>query len=402
MKKTLFVVDDQAQVLEVAVLILRTADPAWEVAGFTDPREALEAVKSSPPDLILSDQVMPGVTGSELLDKVRAISPATIRILMSGHVALSKLTLITSAHQYLAKPFDPAALRSIIKRSFAAQARIVNQGLQKVVTAMRSIPSLPLVHQSLLQELEDGRTASTVIANLVADDPGLSLKVLHLANSPLFGTGCTITSPVDAVMCLGTDMIGAIVLSQSLFRHYESLQRPEMDLPRVWTHSWETARLAQHICRDQGLPAKTGEEAFLAGLLHEIGRFILMDNFADLFDAACDKARQAGLPLTNGLREIFQATPSQVAAFILELWGLPDAAIAAVGALDNPQDDAAKGLPICAALDIANHIASAKFPPDSFAVEDWNMDYIRSVGCADQIPFWEKFFAQTPGEAAAN
>ena len=81
---------------------------------------------------------------------------------------------------------------------------------------------------------------------MVAEDPGLSLKVLHLANSSLFGTGSLITSPVDAVMCLGTDMIAAIVLSQSLFRHYASLQRPEMDLERVWTHSWETARLAQH------------------------------------------------------------------------------------------------------------------------------------------------------------
>jgi HD-like signal output (HDOD) protein len=400
MKRTLYVVDDQPQVLEVAVLILRTADPQWEVVGFKDPQQALEAVKSAPPDLMLSDQIMPGVSGSELLDKVRAISPATIRILMSGHVALSNLTLITSAHQYLAKPFDPTALRGIIKRSFAAQARIVNLGLQRVVTALRSIPSLPQVHQSLLQELEDGRTASTVIANMVADDPGLSLKVLQLANSPLFGTGGAITSPVDAVMCLGTDMIAAIVLSQSLFRHYESLQRPEMDLQRVWTHSWETARLAQRLCRDQGLPAKTGEEAFLAGLIHEIGRFILIDNFPDQFKEACDKARRAGGPLAASLRETFQATPSQVAAYVLELWGLPDAPITAVGVLDNPQDDAAKGFTISAVLYIANHITSAKFPPDSFPVEDWNMDYLKSVGCADQIPVWEKSFSQTPGESA--
>jgi HD-like signal output (HDOD) protein len=377
MKRTLYVVDDQPQVLEVAVLILRTADPQWEVVGFKDPQQALEAVKSAPPDLMLSDQIMPGVSGSELLDKVRAISPATIRILMSGHVALSNLTLITSAHQYLAKPFDPTALRGIIKRSFAAQARIVNLGLQRVVTALRSIPSLPQVHQSLLQELEDGRTASTVIA-----------------------AGGAITSPVDAVMCLGTDMIAAIVLSQSLFRHYESLQRPEMDLQRVWTHSWETARLAQRLCRDQGLPAKTGEEAFLAGLIHEIGRFILIDNFPDQFKEACDKARRAGGPLAASLRETFQATPSQVAAYVLELWGLPDAPITAVGVLDNPQDDAAKGFTISAVLYIANHITSAKFPPDSFPVEDWNMDYLKSVGCADQIPVWEKSFSQTPGESA--
>jgi HD-like signal output (HDOD) protein len=261
---------------------------------------------------------------------------------------------------------------------------------------------LPLVHQSLLRELEDSRTAGTVIANMVADDPGLSLKVLHLANSPLFGAGGDVTNPVDAVMRLGTDMVAAVVLSQSLFRHYESLQLPDMDLQRVWAHCWETARLAQHICREQGLPAKTGEEAFLAGLIHEIGRFILIDNFPDQFKAACDQARRASRPLAASLRETFQATPSEVAAYILELWGLPDAAIAAVGALDNPQDDSAQGLTISAALYIANRIASAKFPPDSFSIEDWNMEYLKSTGCADQIPVWEKSFSETQGEAAAN
>ena len=117
------------------------------------------------------------------------------------------------------------------------------------------------------------------------------------------------TSPVDAVLCLGTDMIAAIVLSQSLFRHYQALKRPEMDLRRVWTHSWETARLAQHICREKRLGAKAGEEAFLAGLMHEIGRFILIDNFPGPFQTACDGARQTRRPLAAGLRETLHASP---------------------------------------------------------------------------------------------
>jgi len=402
MKKTLYIVDDQAQVLEVAVLILRTTDRQWEVVGFKDPQKALEAVKARPPDLILSDQLMPLMQGSELLEKVRLLSPSTIRIIMSGQVALSRLTLITSAHQYLAKPFDPSALRSIVQRSFAARERVLNPGLLSVVTALRSIPSLPQVHQSLLQELEDGRTASTVIANMVADDPGLSIKVLHLANSPLFGAGYAVSTPVDAVLCLGTDMIAAIVLSQSLFRHYGSLLRPEMDLQRVWAHCWETARLAQHICRDKGLPAKTGDEAFLAGLMHEIGRFILIDNFPGEFKAACDKARQTASPLAACLREVFQASSSQVGAYILELWGLPDPVIAAVAGLDHPQNDPANGFTISVALFIADHIASAKFPPDSFPVEELKPDYLKSVGCVDQFPAWEQFFSQTPGAAAGT
>jgi len=401
-KRTIYVVDDQSQVLETAVLVLEAIESDWDVQGFTDANQALEAVKAKAPDLVLSDQRMPIMPGSDFLEQVRALSPTTLRIIMSGHVAMDKLTMITSAHQYLAKPFSPTALADLVKRSFAARERILDPGLLTVITGLRSIPSLPQVHQSLLRELEDGQTAVAAIARLIGDDPGLSLKVLHLANSPLFGSGQTVTDPMEAVICLGTDMLGAIVLSQSMFRHYEKVRRPEMDLGRVWTHCWETARLAQHICREMGLRAKRGEEAFLAGLMHEIGRFILIDNFPEPFKTACDRARQTRSSLAVCLREVFQASPAQAGAYILELWGLPAPVIGAIGSLDNPEADGANPFSIKSALYIADHIASGKFPPDSFSVEEWKVDYLKSAGCAERIPEWEKFFVLTDGEASGD
>src|SRR5580658_17087 len=260
MKRCIYVVDDQAAVLDTAVLILRGMDAQWQVTGFSDPRAALAAVKAQAPDLILSDQLMPGILGSQLLEEVRNIAPAAIRVIMSGYVSLNKLTLITSAHQYIAKPFDIAKLRELVRRSFAAQERIVNKGLQSVATSLRSIPSLPQVQQSLLAELQDPRAASSTIARMISDDAGLSVKVLQLANSPLFGQGYLITNPSDAVMCLGTEMIAAIVLSQSLFRHYENLSNKELDGPRVWSHCWETAYLGQQVCRHKRLPRRVAEE----------------------------------------------------------------------------------------------------------------------------------------------
>ena len=162
MKRCIYIVDDQLPVLETAVIILRSMDAQWDVSGFSNPLEALEAVKVRAPDLILSDQLMPGMQGSQLLEEVRKIAPAVIRVIMSGFVSLNKLTLITSAHQYMAKPFDIGKLRDLILRSFAAQERIANKGLQSVATSLRSIPSLPQVHQSLLEELEDNRTGQFV------------------------------------------------------------------------------------------------------------------------------------------------------------------------------------------------------------------------------------------------
>ncbi|MGO8699203.1 MAG: HDOD domain-containing protein [Limisphaerales bacterium] len=399
MKRSIYVVDDQAGVLETMVLVLSCVDPEWVVRGFQDPLEALAAVKASPPDLVVSDQLMPGMQGSQLLEEVRAVSPTTVRVIMSGYVALNKLTLITSAHQYLAKPFDSAHLRQLIHRSFAARDRIADGGLQNVITGLKSIPSLRQVHQSLLSELEDNRHASTSIGQLVASDAGLSVKVLQLANSPLFGQGELIASPVDAVICLGTDLVAALVFSQTLFRHYDKLSHADIDVERIWNHCWEVAYLAQHICREKGLARKAGEEAFLAGLLHESGRLILSDNFPDQFHAACEAARQAKSPLAPRLRETFQASSLQLTAWLLELWGLPVNVINAIAALDKPEATANGEFSVAAALYLADRLTCRKSPPDDFVVEDLDQDYLKSIGCADDVAIWEELplMEQPPG-----
>jgi len=390
MKRVVYVVDDQAPVLEMAVLILRNFGWDWEVTGFQDPFAALAAIQKRAPDAILSDQIMPGMQGSELLELVRQQSPGTLRFIMSGYVALHKLTLITSAHQYIAKPFEPMKLRDLIQRSFLAQERIIDRGLKSVVTSIRSIPSLPQAHHSLLEELEDDRSPGSSIARLVGSDPGLSVKVLQLANSSLFGQGRLINSPAEAVSCLGTELIAAVVLSQSIFRHYESLKHREIDLPRVWSHCQETACLAQYLCRKKRLPRQTGEEAFLAGLLHEVGRFVLIDNFPEQFQAACDLARQNKISLSAALGQTLHATPAQLSCYLLELWGLPAPVVQSVCLVNSPEEDPAPGFSLTSALYLADRLASKNFPADSFPLEDLKPGYLEATGCADDFPEWEQ------------
>jgi HD-like signal output (HDOD) protein len=398
MKKTIYIVDDQREVLETAVLVVGALMPEAEVTGFAHARPALAAVQAHPPDLILSDQLMPEMRGGELLEEVRLTAPGTLRIIMSGFVALDKLTAITSAHQYVAKPFDALRLKEILRRSFAAQERLGNNGLKAVVTGLRSLPSLPQVQHSLLVELEDSRGASATIGQMVAQDAGLSAKVLQLANSPLFGRAYLVTNPVDAVVCLGTNMICAVVLAQTLFKHFQSSPKAALSLPRVWSHCWETAALAQGYGREQGLPRAACEEAFLAGLLHETGRLILIDNFPDQFQEACDAACEANSPLTPHLREVFKATPSQIAAYLLDLWGMPDNVVAALSHLDHPEKEGASGFSITTALFIADHISTLKCPPDPCPPPEWDAAYLRSLGCADDLKSWER----ENGPAAKN
>ncbi len=390
MKRTIYIVDDQPQVLETAIAIVGAVMPEAVVTGFNEPFRALEAIKASPPDLILSDHLMPGMSGSQLLEAARVAAPGTLRIIMSGFVSLDKLTAITSAHQYVAKPFDVQQLKLILERTLAARDRVQNKQLQTVVASIRSLPSLPQVHHSLLVELENNQGASAAIGQMVAQDAGLSAKVLQLANSPLFGREYLVSSPVEAVLCLGTSMISAVVLSQTLFKHYNANAHPEFCMQRVWSHCWETAALAQCYCREQGLPRQVREESFLAGLLHETGRLILIDNFPAEYQAACDAARQARSPLGPHLRAVFQAAPCEIAAYLLDLWGMPDSVVAAISLLEHPEQEKATAFTANSALFIADHVGSRQVPPDPFSPEEWNASYLRSIGCAEDLQQWTR------------
>ena len=386
--RTIYIVDDQPEVLEIAVAIIRTVMPEAVATGFSDPLQALAAIKASPPDLILSDQIMPGMPGSQLLEEARMVAPGTLRIMMSGFVPLDQLTVITSAHQYVAKPFDAPHLKRILERTFAARDRVQDKKLQTVVASLRSLPSLPQVHHTLLIELENNRGASAAIGQMVAQDAGLSAKVLQLANSPLFGREYLVSSPAEAVFCLGTGMITAIVLSQTLFKHYHAHSHPEFSLPQVWHHCWDTAALAQCYCREHQLPRQAREEAFLAGLLHETGRLILIANFPAQYKAACEAARQAHSPLGPRLREAFPAPPCEIAAFLLDLWGMPDSVVAAVSMLEHPEKEKAAAFTAVSALYIADQVASRGTPPDPFPPEEWNAAYPRSLGCPEDLQQW--------------
>ncbi|HEX3718988.1 MAG TPA: HDOD domain-containing protein [Verrucomicrobiae bacterium] len=390
MQPTIYIVDDQPEVLETAILVVRGVMPEALVTGFTNPEKALAAIQSNPPRLILSDQIMPGMQGSELLEEVRLAAPGTLRIMMSGYVALDQLHVITSAHQYVAKPFDALELKELLRRTFAAQDRFGDKRLQFLVTSLRSLPSLPQVHHTLLSELQDNRGASATIGQMISQDAGLSAKVLQLANSPLFGREYVVSNPAEAVVCLGTRMIAAVVLAQSLFKHYKATRHQELDVSKVWNHSWETAALAQRYCREKALPRSDGDEAFLAGLLHETGRLILVDNFPTEYQSACEAARKENLSLTDALAKTFGTTPSQIAAFLLDLWGMPPGAVQAVSELDRAARQSATDFSMASALYIADQMATRNSPPDQFLAAEWDADYVRSIGCPPEVEAWDR------------
>jgi HD-like signal output (HDOD) protein len=118
----------------------------------------------------------------------------------------------------------------------------------------------------------------------------MSTKVLQLVNSAFFGMPCHISSPNQAVALLGIDNIRSLVLSVHVFSEFEN--QLTQDLAFLWTHSLSTAAFAREISRTQNCARNLVDDAFAAGLLHDVGRLVLASSctaeYKDVLRQAAD------------------------------------------------------------------------------------------------------------------
>lgn len=154
------------------------------------------------------------------------------------------------------------------------------------------LPSPPNTLLKLLSLCQADDTALDKLTELIALDPGMTAKVLSVAHSAAYHrTDATPLTLFQANSRLGTALIKVLVISESVFQTFNSFnQTGNVDLRRFWKHSLSVALIAQELAKQ--LDYALVEEAYVAGLLHNIGRLALMtaapEQYCSLFDALDD------------------------------------------------------------------------------------------------------------------
>ena len=107
----------------------------------------------------------------------------------------------------------------------------------------------------------------------------MSAKILQLVNSAFFGLPRQVTSPVKAVQFLGFDTVKALVLSVKVFSMFSRSDLAVYSVDDLWHHSLGTGLCARAIAEREKWGQESTDEAFMAGLLHDIGKLILVEKF---------------------------------------------------------------------------------------------------------------------------
>lgn len=213
------------------------------------------------------------------------------------------------------------------------------------------------------------------LADVLLHDPAMTAKVLRMANSPYFGMPNKVGSMSQAVMTLGSKVITALALSSSVY-DMTGKWASSVDRTRFWRHSLCVAITARRIAETVkiGYP----EEAFIGGLLHDIGVLILESSFPDKYSKIW-KEVSMGEKLETLEENVWGTNHARVGQFLLQQWHLPEIISSAVGAhhaIFKSENKNKPGLSEIAAL--ANLIAPFTLIPIKSNLSD-NIEYTDSL-----------------------
>lgn len=381
MRRVMFV-DDEPNILEALQRMLRPLRSEWDMQFTGNGMEALALMASNPVDVIVTDMRMPGMDGDELLTRVREIHPQTVRIVLTGQCARgAMLRLIPLAHRILTKPFDGEGLRNILRRTHCLRDLLTSPSLKSVVGHLGGLPSLPDLHARVLAELDDPDVSLTEVAVLVSEDVGLVTKLMQMANSALFGLRHPVTSPMKAIQVLGIEMTRATLTAANVFRHYNPVALHPFTIDSLWNHSRQTGELAGRIAKSEGSHERLAE-ATLAGLLHDVGRLTLASQLPEEYKKVLSIAHQEELTIVEAESRVLGATHTEVGAYLLGLWGLPDPIVEAVAWHHKPSLCPGEGFsPL-----VAVHAAEAILGQEEGTVLD--TEYLERLKLGDHVAKW--------------
>jgi HD-like signal output (HDOD) protein len=232
--------------------------------------------------------------------------------------------------------------------------------IETLLNDIGELPTLPSIATAIMEKTLEDNVSARQIAEMVEKDQALSLKVLKVANSPFYRRIKEISTIRGAVVLLGFNVLKSIVLSISVLNLFNDKDRNALDFYKFWQHSIACAVCAKSIAA-KILPS-TAEDAFIAGLLHDLGKVIADQLICKKgeYGEVLDAMNHAGADLIEIEQGIVGIDHASIGKYLMERWNLPSHLSKSVGyhhsLVDITDDGATKSL--CAIIHVADIVTN--------------------------------------------
>ncbi len=191
--------------------------------------------------------------------------------------------------------------------------------LEEVILKTCDLPVLPATAHRVLNVMADPNVSIDEIKRVISSDPGLTAKILKIANSAFYGGYRNIQNLTQAILRLGLNSVRNIMMATSIKNVYKRFGLTEKLL---WEQSIGSA-LASNIIAGY-VKSVDSEDAFIGGLLHDIGNVVLNNEFPQRFSEVMEMVYNDSVPYSTAVKEVFGFTHRDVGALVVRKWGFPE------------------------------------------------------------------------------
>ncbi|HSW62909.1 MAG TPA: HDOD domain-containing protein [Dissulfurispiraceae bacterium] len=243
-----------------------------------------------------------------------------------------------------------------------------DKALRVLVQKIPKLPTLPMIAERILGMVDDDVASVETIVETVAQDPAIAAKVLSFANAAFYGAGEPVLSVRDAVMKIGFKNIRSIALGISLMTIFsESKEKFASAYHRIFLHSVSVGVISRQIA--EKVACELADKAFIAGLLHDIGKLVINKYFEDDYARILDEFNN-GLFLIDAEKKVLGITHADIGVWLADKWNLP-AIIQDAIEFHHAPSEAKNNRKLVALAHVANAVA-ARHSRGLFEVEPVN------------------------------
>lgn len=361
-KRTILFVDDERAVLRSLYRMFR--ERGYEIFLADNGEDALKVFANNDVDLVVADMRMPNMNGHQLLRKVKERHPGVMRLILSGYAQeqeIFKSLLDGSARMYVLKPWDNATLLQIVENIFQIRDVLGKGDLLTRIQEMSTLPTLPAIYERFCQMIDRDAEARE-IASMIELDQATAAQVLHMANSAFFGlkTG----SIQHAIVYLGLRVIKDVILASTILDAKGAWDRQAADRKEMlWKHASLCNRMTS-VLSQRMLQKKLPDEWASAGLLHDIGKVLLLKEFGQSYlDILRQTERMPEQSLEELEAEAFGVSHEAIGGYLLNWWGLPYPIVEACMFHRAPLDSPVINRELVCLVHLANYYSWKKIMP---------------------------------------
>jgi len=193
--------------------------------------------------------------------------------------------------------------------------------LEIVIKRNTQLSSFPDIYYQIVEILNDTRSSATLIADVVSKDPGLSATLLKLVNSAFYGLPTRVDSITRAIAMIGGQELSTLAMGISVIRFFKDIPPELLDMKKFWLHSIACGVFARVLAN-----CKVGiaeERLFIAGLLHDIGRLIMIKGDPATCAYVMKKGKQNKVPMFQVEQELLDYNHAKLAGMVLKNWNFP-------------------------------------------------------------------------------